>query len=59
MTMAASHTAFIVASYLVALLIVAGMVAWIAFDYRALRRSLAEFDERGLTRRSGRAPTRQ
>ncbi|NWG26079.1 MAG: heme exporter protein CcmD [Pseudorhodoplanes sp.] len=57
--MAASHAAFILASYLAAFLIVAGMVAWIAFDYRALRRSLAEFDERGLTRRSGRTPTAQ
>jgi hypothetical protein len=57
--MAASHTAFILASYLVAFFIVVAIAAWIAFDYRALRLSLAEFDERGLTRRSGRAPTRQ
>jgi heme exporter protein D len=48
------HAAFIVIAYGFATLIVAAMIAWIAFDYRRQTRSLAELEARGVTRRSER-----
>ena len=44
----ASHAPFIVAAYVIAGVVVGGMVGSIALDYRALRRSLARFGPRGL-----------
>jgi heme exporter protein CcmD len=48
------HGTFIVSSYCVAAFIIAALVAWIAFDYRALKRTLADYERRGLTRGSRR-----
>ena len=48
----ASHTGFIVAAYGAAILVVGGLLAWIGFDYRAQCANLAEFEKRGVTRRS-------
>jgi heme exporter protein D len=53
---AATHVGFIVAAYAAATLVVAALIAWVLLDYRALRRTLADLDRRGLTRR--RAPAR-
>jgi heme exporter protein D len=47
-----NHLAFIVASYLAAVLVVGGLIVWVLLDYRAQRRKLAELEMRGLTRRS-------
>jgi heme exporter protein D len=46
------HAAFIVAAYAVALVVVLGLIAWVAADHRAQRRLLAELEADGVTRRS-------
>ena len=48
------HADFIVASYAVTALVVAVLVAWIATDYSAQKRVLADLEQRGVTRRSKR-----
>jgi len=49
------HAAFIVTAYAAAIAIVAGLVAWIAFDRRHLSRMLDTFEAQGISRRSERA----
>ncbi len=57
MTMEAiDHLPFIVGSYAAALVVVAGLIAWVMLDFRAQRRALADLEIRGLTRRSASAP---
>ena len=51
----ASHADFIFAAYGAAALILGVLILWIALDYRALRRTLAEFEDDGVTRRSDHA----
>jgi heme exporter protein D len=51
----ANHIGFIVASYAAAAMIVAPLVAWVVFDFRTQRRSLADLESRGATRRSATA----
>jgi len=46
------HAAFIVLSYAAALIILAALIGWIAFDHRALRRTLSALEKQGVTRRS-------
>ncbi|HML14220.1 MAG TPA: heme exporter protein CcmD [Xanthobacteraceae bacterium] len=46
------HAGFIIASYAIALVIVAGLIAWIVFDHRAQLRILEELERAGVTRRS-------
>jgi heme exporter protein D len=46
------HWLFIVSAYSVATIVVAGLVVWVALDYAAQQRALAELDRRGITRRS-------
>ena len=46
------HAAFIIAAYLVAALVVIGLIAWILADYAAQRRRLAALEARGVTRRA-------
>ncbi len=53
------HAPFIIAAYTVAVVIVAGLIAWVRLDYRTQRRLLAELDARGVVRRSEQAPPRQ
>jgi heme exporter protein D len=48
----ATHTGFIIAAYAAAAIVVIGLCAWVMLDYRAQRRSLAELEQRGVTRRS-------
>jgi heme exporter protein D len=50
-----SHIGFIVASYSAAAVVVFGLIAWVALDFRTQRRNLADLEARGVTRRS--APT--
>jgi heme exporter protein D len=51
---AVNHMGFIVAAYAVTVAIVGALIAWVMFDYRAQKRTLAELDKRGVTRRSQR-----
>ncbi len=46
------HAFFIIASYAVSGVVIAGLIGWIAGEYRSLTRQLAELDARGITRRS-------
>jgi heme exporter protein D len=50
------HAPFIIAAYAVAATIVAGLIAWVIWDYRTQRRLLTELDARGVVRRSEQAP---
>ena len=49
-----THAGFIVAAYIIAAVVIAALVAWVLIDYRAQKRTLAEFEARGVTRRSER-----
>ena len=46
------HAAFIIAAYVMAAIVVLGLIAWVRADYDAQRRVLADLEERGVTRRS-------
>jgi heme exporter protein D len=48
------HADFIVAAYTIAVLIMAVLIFWIVFDNRRQRRTLADLEARGITRRSSR-----
>jgi heme exporter protein D len=50
------HAAFIVASYVMAALVVLGLIAWVLADFRAQRRVLADLEARGIRRRSEKPP---
>jgi heme exporter protein D len=50
-----AHANFIIASYAVAIIIIAGLTAWVMLDYRAQRRLLGDLEKRGVTRRSHRS----
>ena len=52
---AIKHLDFIVAAYAAAVIVVGGLVAWVILDYRAQRRTLADLDRRGISRRSSSA----
>jgi heme exporter protein D len=47
-----SHAGFIVASYAAAAVVVLALIAWVALDFRMQRRTLADLESRGVTRRS-------
>jgi len=47
-----SHIGFIAASYAAAATVVIALIAWVAVDFRILRRTLADLESRGMTRRS-------
>jgi len=47
-----NHGGFILAAYLAAVLVLAGLVVWIVLDGRMLRRRLADLEARGIRRRS-------
>jgi heme exporter protein D len=49
------YAAFIVTAYVVTVLVVAGLIAWVLLDHRAQRRILNDLEMRGVTRRSDRA----
>ena len=46
------YAAFIVAAYSVTVIVVAALVLWVLLDHRTQRRSLADLETRGVTRRS-------
>jgi heme exporter protein D len=47
-----NHIDFIASAYAAAIVVVAGLSAWVMIDYRMLRRRLLDLDAKGLTRRS-------
>ena len=47
-----AHAGFIIAAYALAILVLAGMIAWIMLDGRAQRRRIADLEARGIRRRS-------
>ncbi len=46
------HSTFIIAAYSVAAVVIGALIAWVMIDYAALKRTLASFEERGITRGS-------
>ena len=48
-----AHIDFIAASYAAAVLVIGALVAWVALDYRAQRRTLADLELQGFSRGSG------
>jgi heme exporter protein D len=46
------HAAFIVAAYAAAVVVVAGLIAWVAIDFRVQKRALGDLEANGVTRRS-------
>ena len=57
MSFLGNHGGFIVAAYLVAVVVLVGLGTWIVLDGRALKRRLADLEARGIRRRSaGGAP---
>ena len=51
----ASHFDFIVAAYGAAFVILSALILWVMVDYRTLKRTLADFEDEGVTRRSDQA----
>jgi heme exporter protein D len=51
------HALFIIASYTIAVAVIAGLIVWVLVDYRAQLRALADLEARGVTRRSERPRT--
>ncbi len=49
------HLDFVSAAYVAAVIIIGGLILWIALDYRAQRRILIELDRQGVVRRSAAA----
>jgi len=46
------HWEFIIGAYIIATLVVAALVYWVAADHVAQKRALADLERRGITRRS-------
>ena len=46
------HASFIITAYVVAVLVVAGLIVWVELDNRTQRRKLARLAAQGMTRRS-------
>ena len=46
------HADFIIAAYTAAVLIIAGLIGWVALDYRTQRALLSDLDKAGARRRS-------
>ena len=49
---AVNHLPFIVGSYAAACIVIGALIAWVAIDFRAQRRALADLEMRGVARRS-------
>lgn len=52
------HAAFIIASYVIVALVMAGLMAWLILDGRRQQRTLADLEARGIRRRSQSADRR-
>jgi heme exporter protein D len=51
------YASFIISSYALVTLVLLLLIGWIALDYRSQTRRLREFEESGVTRRSGQSTT--
>jgi heme exporter protein D len=51
------YTNFIVSSYALVAIVVVLLIGWIVLDYRSQTKRLREFEESGITRRSGQSAT--
>ena len=51
------YASFIVTAYALVAVAVAFLIGWIVLDYRSQTQRLREFDESGVTRRSGQSAT--
>lgn len=49
------HGGFILAAYLVVVVVLGGLIGWIVLDGQALKRRLADLEARGIRRRSSRS----
>lgn len=47
-----NHGGFILAAYLVAVVVLAALVGWIVLEGRGLKRQMADLEARGVRRRS-------
>jgi heme exporter protein D len=47
-----THWAFIVWAYVLAIVVVAGLIVWVVTDYKVQRQTLSDLEARGLRRRS-------
>ena len=54
----ATHGDFIIAAYAATAIVLGVLILWIMIDYRAQRRTLAAFENDGVTRRSDRSGAR-
>ena len=48
------HADFIVAAYVVAVVVLVLMIGWVVLDYRAQKQKLSTLESQGVTRRSER-----
>lgn len=51
------YASFIVSSYALVTLVLLLLIGWIVLDYRSQTKRLREFEENGVTRRSGQSAT--
>ena len=51
------YASFIVSSYALVALVLVLLIGWIALDHRSQTKRLREFEEGGVTRRSGQSAT--
>jgi heme exporter protein D len=51
------YASFIVSSYALVALVLVMLIGWIVLDYRSQTKRLREFEESGITRRSGQSAT--
>ncbi len=51
------YAAYILTSYLLALVVVLVLIGWIAADYRSQTKRLRQLEQSGIGRRSGRSAT--
>lgn len=58
MTSLGPHAFFIVASYIVAAVILLGLAGWVILDYRRQQATLKALEASGVTRRSAREGAR-
>ena len=50
------YASFIGTSYLVVMVVVVLLIAWIAIDYRRQKQRLSELESKGVARRSAHSP---
>ena len=50
------HADFIIAAYVIAALVIIGLIVWVELDNRAQQRRLKDLQAQGVTRRSGQPP---